>query len=139
MLVASLAARVAPAASADPVADRREEMKEFRDDMRAMKAALDRGNGLDATAELATDMAEDAFEIRDWFAKRTIGPRSRALPAVWDQPAEFDSRIQELSRLAGLLAAAAGQGDLDAATAAFAALGREGCTGCHDRFRRPMD
>lgn len=52
------------------------------------------------------------------------------------RPAEAADKAQALARKLG---EAATGGDLDAARAAFAALGKEGCGGCHETFRRKQN
>ena len=41
-----------------------------------------------------------------------------------------------MGELAGKLAAAAGSGDQAATLAGFATLGKDGCGGCHETFRK---
>ena len=48
--------------------------------------------------------------------------------------------MQERAReLAGKLAETSQGGDVQATLAAFAALGKEGCGGCHETFRKKQD
>lgn len=61
---------------------------------------------------------------------------SNALPAVWDDAAGFAAARERAEDLAGKLAAAMQSGDAAASLAAFQALGKDGCGGCHATFRK---
>ena len=63
-------------------------------------------------------------------------PATSALPAVWSDQAGFKAAAEKAEGLAEKLAAAAKSGDPQATLAAFAALGKEGCGGCHQTFRK---
>lgn len=60
---------------------------------------------------------------------------SAALPAVWSDKAGFEAAAKRNAGLAQKLAEAAKGGDAKATLAAFAAMGKEGCGGCHQNFR----
>ena len=60
-----------------------------------------------------------------------------ALAAVWDQPAEFAAAAKRNQELAQNLGEVASGGDAKATLVAFATLGRQGCGGCHETFRKP--
>lgn len=66
------------------------------------------------------------------------GTGTDALPAVWDDAAGFEAAAKRNGELATALAQAAQGGDPKATLAAFAALGRQGCGGCHQTFRVKM-
>lgn len=60
---------------------------------------------------------------------------TRALPAIWDDMAGFESGFAKLTVAAEAMALAAGT-DLDALKAAMGGLGGA-CGGCHKSFREP--
>jgi cytochrome c556 len=60
---------------------------------------------------------------------------TRALPAIWDKPAEFSAAIAKFA--ADVKAAQASAKDLDSFKTAYAAIGRN-CGSCHEAFRKPQ-
>lgn len=60
---------------------------------------------------------------------------SEALPTVWSDKPGFAAASKRNAELATQLSAAAKGGDPKATLAAFAAMGRQGCGGCHETFR----
>lgn len=63
------------------------------------------------------------------------GTGTDALPAVWSDAAGFEAASKRNGELATALSQAAQGGDPKATLAAFAALGKQGCGGCHQTFR----
>lgn len=61
---------------------------------------------------------------------------SNALPPVWDDPAGFAAASKKAEELAEKLADTMETGDVAASLAALQALGKEGCGGCHETFRK---
>lgn len=59
-----------------------------------------------------------------------------ALPAIWEKPDEFKQAGDRARELAGKLAEVAKGGDRQATLAAFGTLGKDGCGGCHQTFRK---
>lgn len=57
-----------------------------------------------------------------------------ALPAIWEQPDDFQSRIDRFQAAADDFVEAAGTGERDAILEGFRALG-DSCSGCHDNYR----
>jgi cytochrome c556 len=64
---------------------------------------------------------------------------SNALPPVWENPAGFETAAGKAEELAEKLAEALEGGDVGASLAAFQALGKEGCGGCHETYRKKPD
>lgn len=89
-----------------------------------------------AKAELAKGVAF-AKSITDKFPKGT-GPgdagvtKTRALPEIWTQPAEFKAASEAL--VTALQAASDAAGDKGKFDAAFGDV-KKSCGGCHDKFR----
>jgi cytochrome c556 len=73
------------------------------------------------------------------FPPDSMQPASNALPAIWENQAGFEASAMKGEELAGKLAEAIEAGDEQAALAAFAALGKEGCGGCHEDFRKKQE
>jgi cytochrome c556 len=63
------------------------------------------------------------------------GADTEALPAIWTDAAGFAAAGKNADALYDKLAAAAGSGDMAAIGAAAGAVGKEGCGGCHSKFR----
>ena len=55
---------------------------------------------------------------------------------IWTDQAGFKAAAEKAEGLAEKLTEAAKGGDAQATLAAFAALGKEGCGGCHETFRK---
>lgn len=70
------------------------------------------------------------------FPAGSLEPPSAALQAVWDKPDDFKKDADELATLAAAVAKAAESGDAKATLAAFGEMGKEGCGGCHQTFRK---
>ena len=84
----------------------------------------------------AQAIADSATVVPDLFPKGSDRPPSNALPAVWEKPGDFKAAAQKAHELAQKLAETAKGGDAKATLAAFGALGKEGCGGCHQTFRK---
>jgi len=78
-----------------------------------------------------------AQRIPRWFPRGSgpeTGVRTRALPIIWQQPAQFRQSAANLVRAARALDAAAARGDAGATQAAATGLG-EACKACHLTYR----
>ena len=85
-----------------------------------------------AAANLAALAALD--QSRYWVeGSDTSVEGSRALPAIWENMADFDAKQQDLATASAALAAAAGT-DLEALKAAFGPVGAA-CGACHQTYR----
>jgi cytochrome c556 len=83
----------------------------------------------------AAAVEQSMSQVPDLFPDGSTAA-SNALPPVWDDPAGFKAAAEKAADLAGLLADALESGDATASLAAFQALGKEGCGGCHETFRK---
>ncbi len=61
---------------------------------------------------------------------------SRALPAVWEKWDEFEAAAKRFAELAAEFRRVAESGDDQATLQAFAKMGKQGCGGCHEGFRK---
>jgi len=61
---------------------------------------------------------------------------TKALDKIWTDPAGFKAAADNMGKLATALADALKSGDPAASLAAFAALGKDGCGGCHGSYQR---
>ncbi len=85
----------------------------------------------------AASLPEIAATMGDWFPEGTgpeSGVKTEALPAIWENRADFDQKIAAFQAAAANLNTVAQGGDVAAIGAAFGATGGT-CKACHDNFR----
>jgi cytochrome c556 len=70
----------------------------------------------------------------DGFDPSTKNEKSRALPAIWEQPDKVKDAAQRLQSEVGKLQSVAKGGDESAIKAQIGAVGKA-CANCHDNFR----
>jgi cytochrome c556 len=86
-----------------------------------------------ARIQMLADMIPEMFATNT-TAVTTV--KTRALPAVWTNAADFKSKAEALSKAAGAVAAAAKSGDA-AATKTAAGEISKACSACHEGYRGP--
>ena len=82
-------------------------------------------------AEIATAMSKLPYA---GFVDGSDKGDTKALPAIWTDRAGFQAASKASDAAYDKLAVAAGSGNLEALTAAFAETGKT-CGACHDKFR----
>lgn len=87
---------------------------------------------LAAAKQAASTLAATAKQIPGLFPSGSEG--GDALPAIWQNKADFEAKAKGLEDAAARLAAA---GDEPAFKAAFPAVG-QACGGCHQTYRKPQ-
>jgi cytochrome c556 len=87
----------------------------------------------------AEAIAEAAEYTPEMFPDGSTQKPTAALPVIWEKPDQFKQAAEHAHELAETLAETSEGGDVQAALAAFAALGKEGCGGCHETFRKKQD
>lgn len=126
------------------VKQRQEAMKELGGHMKAINAFVESGTGSAAdVAARAGAIQDTSTKITDLFPAGTslddgIG-KTGAKPVIWADWDGFQSAASKLGELAGELKLAAAGGDSAAIGTQFAALGKNGCGGCHQTFRQKLD
>jgi len=104
---------------------------------KALGKALDTPS-LAAAAEPIATLKAQAAVLPTLFPPDS-GPQSgqptEALPAIWERPADFAAKMNGFTGAVDALDAAAATGNLAAAKAAAASLGKT-CKACHDAFRK---
>jgi cytochrome c556 len=88
-----------------------------------------------------TDAATDGLDlfghsVAGLFPDGSSGPNSRALPAIWENKADFVARANALGDAAARLKQLGDAGD-SAGFAAQAKVVQQGCSGCHSLYRAP--
>ena len=132
----------AAAANADPELVQQVEARQanFQDMGAAFKAINDelrasRPNS--TTVDFSIDsVVRYGNQVKNWFPEGTgpdLGIEMEAKANIWEEPAEFQARIEQLETALGDLAAAKG-GDAETVQAAFMKTGGA-CKACHDKFR----
>ena len=135
---AAVAPSLAPEHAARLFEERHERMEATGKAMKTIGRALESGSpDLAAIRTAAARIDEIAGRSAGWFPPGTGPsdlPRTRALPAIWEQPEDFAARSRDFSEAARTLRNASEKGDLEASAAAFLRLGRT-CGACHDTYR----
>ena len=133
-------------AAMDPakvIDERRAKMKEIAADAKAINQFVQNGTGDPAdVAKKASEISAYGKLIPDWFPPGTgegdnVGT-THAKMDIWSDPAGFKAAAENMSQLAAKLAEVAASGDKAAIAAQFANLGKNGCGGCHSKFRAPL-
>ncbi len=126
------------------VVKRQDAMKGLGGAMKAIGESLGSGSPDSALiVEKATAIGDTADVIPTLFPEGTgldaIEGRVGAKPEIWQDWAGFEAAALNLGTYTDALVAAAQTGDATAMQAAFDALGKEGCGGCHSKFRQKLD
>jgi cytochrome c556 len=146
LLTATISLGLAPLAAAQQegakgvVAIRQATMDANAKHMNAIKAILSEDPQLlKLVAFHAQAIAEAAKYAPEMFPQGSTQKPTAALPMIWEKPDQFKQAAARGHELADKLAQTSQGGDLQATLAAFAALGKEGCGGCHETFRQKQD
>jgi len=136
-LAAALAALgvTAVVAQGDPIAARKALMKENGAQSRVAREMIEGKQPFDLAAAqnvLATFAATDEKAKNLWPASSKDGDTA-ALPAVWENKADFDAKLAKMSSDAK--AAEGKVKDLDSFKAVMGDMGKN-CGGCHNTYRK---
>jgi cytochrome c556 len=126
------------------VTQRQDAMKGLGGNMKAIGESLGSGSPDAALiAEKADAIGNTASRIPSLFPEGTsledIEGRVGAKPEIWQDWPGFEAAAANLGDHADALMAAAQSGDATAMQAAFDALGKDGCGGCHTKFRQKLE
>ena len=102
--------------------------------MTAMVTILRKGVHQDELALHASGIAALAGISSDIFPAGSDVEKSEALPAIWENRADFDAAMTKFVKTAKLMEQAASIGDMRQIGSAIQSLGGA-CKGCHDDFR----
>ena len=135
--------QVASEEEARQVAEERSRtMKSLGRSMRTLKRfAEGRGSAEDASAAAAV-IADAASTLPSLFPAGTgmaALPDSESKEVIWEEWNDFVAATERLGEKAAALQSAIGAGDSGGIGAAFGDLGKNGCGGCHSRFREKRD
>lgn len=90
-----------------------------------------------AVAQQAQTVATNLTAAKAMFPAGSTADNSRALPAVWEKKADFDSLMDRAAGVATNLAQLASANNEAGFRAAFPQLG-QACGACHTPYRRPQ-
>lgn len=85
----------------------------------------------------AAVVPKESATMVDWFPEGTgpeAGVKTKALPVIWENKADFNTKVVAMRDAAALLDSAAQTGDVAAIGAAFQTTGGT-CKACHDKYR----
>jgi cytochrome c556 len=124
-------------AQSDPIAARKALMKENNNQGRTVREMVEGKQPFDlAAAKKAFASFQTASaKLPDLFPESSKAGDTRALPAIWEKPAEFKAAAAKFG--ADAKAAEANTKDLDSLKTAFAEVGKN-CGSCHQTFRKPQ-
>ena len=142
-LGASGQGQVANDEEAQQVAEERSRtMKTLGRSMRTLKGFVEgRGTAEEAGAAAAA-IADAAPTLPSLFpagSGMAALPDSESKEVIWEDWEEFVAGTERLGEKAAALQAAISSGDSDRIGAAFGDLGKNGCGGCHSKFREKRD
>jgi len=120
----------------DVITQRREGMRTEARQMEAIKAVIDARGDTRPLVERADTIAAFYRDLQALYPRGSDTGATRALPAIWTDPAGFETNRANIVVALGTLRAAAASGDLAATTAAFNQVGAV-CGTCHRGFRGP--
>ena len=118
--------------------DRHDLMEGLGDAARTIKRFVEGRAPAEKAAEAAALIAAEAPRIPSVFppgSGREAYPESESKDAIWEQWDEFTAAAALLGEKAATLQTALASGDSGRIGAAFGDLGKNGCGGCHRRFR----
>lgn len=135
-VVAAAFAATAVVAQGDPIAARKGLMKEIAGANRTIGELVDGKQAFDlAKAKGAlTTISQNAGKMTALFPDTSKSGDTAALPAVWDNKADFNAKMVKFSNDAK--AAADKTTDLASFKAAIGEV-RQNCGGCHKPYRKP--
>jgi cytochrome c556 len=124
------------------IKDRQALMKQQGADLGAIKNFLDDKGDLAKATEAATDLPLTMKKLPDVFPPGTEGPNPEGKYApkaeVWSDAKGFLAARDAAAEKADVLLVAVKGGDKVKIQEAFADLGKNGCGGCHGKFREEI-
>src|SRR5215472_5776848 len=137
LAVAAVALAItAVAAQSDPIAARKALMKKNGDEAKAAAAMVKGEAPFDAAKAHAifATFADSAAKAPALFPDNSkTGGDTAALPAIWENKADFDARFVKFGKDAK--EAEGKVKDLDSLKATWGGFAKENCGGCHEKYR----
>lgn len=124
------------------IKDRQALMKKQGGDLGAIKGFIDGKEDQAKATAAATDLVADLKKIPSVFPAGTEGPNPEGKyapkPTVWTDAKDFQAAIDQAEKHADALLVAVKTGDKEKIQTAFADMGKNGCGGCHGKFREEI-
>ena len=122
-------------AQGDPIAARKAVMKENGNQSRIAREMIEGKQPFDVAAahKVLATFAAAADKMKPLFPDSSKAGDTAALPAVWENKADFDAKMAKLS--SDSKAQDAKVKDLDSFKASMAEVGKN-CGGCHNNYRK---
>ncbi len=86
-------------------------------------------------ARAINDMSQNLLRLFPEGSGYEVDNKTNALPAIWERWADFETAVKALQDESAKMITVAESGDTAAFGQQIGALGRDGCTNCHDTFR----
>ena len=86
-------------------------------------------------ARAINEMSQNLLRLFPEGSGYEADKKTNALPAVWERWADFESAAKSLQEESSKMVTVAESGDAAAFGQQVGALGRNGCSNCHDAFR----
>ena len=133
----AIAGFVVAALAADVIDERQDVMESNGDAMGPLSAIAKNEAPFDPAVvqESGETIAAGLTKAKDLFPEGSGEGDTRAKPEIWEDKADFDRRLDETVAAARTLAGVTEQANF---LPALGELGN-GCTGCHDKYRRPQE
>lgn len=122
-------------AQADVIAERRAGLKRMGEHMQAMKAVVDSRGNVQPLAATVDDMIAWYRTMPNRFPPGSDRGDTRALPALWNEKANFETINSNMVNQLQALRTAAASGDAAAFAAAYGQTGQT-CGTCHRPYRQ---
>ena len=122
-------------AQADVIAERRAGLKRMGEHMQAMKAVVDNRGDVRPLAATVDDMIAWYRTMPNRFPPGSDRGDTRALPALWNEKANFETINTNMVNQLQALRTAAASGDAAAFAAAYGQTGQT-CGTCHRPYRQ---
>jgi cytochrome c556 len=143
LLSGGLTLQVVAQDAATTLKNRQEAMKGFGGNMKAINEFVEKGVGTPADVEAKAEAIEQGSkQIVALFPAGTgmdDGIGKTGAKEIWEKSDDFKAAAEKMGSLAEDLEEAAESGDKQSIADAFAALGKDGCGGCHQTFRAKLD
>lgn len=123
----------APAKDSKAVAARKKLMQANGKAMKGISAAVKAGE-LPKVALLASEIGENALDMKDAFEKKDMTGKTTALPKIWSEKAKFDQMATKLLNDSRAVIEAAREKNKAKVAAAVKTMGAN-CGACHKAYR----
>ena len=120
------------------IAERMAAMKNMSNELKAIEGLLAGNAPFNAAAVVqhANALHENCHRTTTLFPSGSIDHHSRALPAIWERPEEFQAAMQRLHNATETFVSTAALCERAVLAAPFEQIGKI-CSGCHETFRAP--